>query len=118
MRYFNISCCNSVFVISDLSVNLANYFFFFFFLGKPAFIFAYALADIVEFFLLLLVPAFFLLLIFLYKLIFPPSSLLVYVGSDIRAKSKEDAVRILGIISGGEVTEDSEVLSCEEKTLH
>jgi hypothetical protein len=43
---------------------------------------------------------------------------LVYVGSDIRAKSQEDAVRILGIISGGEVTEDSEVLSCEEKTLH
>ena len=34
---------------------------------------------------------------------------LVYVGSDIRAKSQEDAVRILGIISGGEVTEDSEV---------
>jgi hypothetical protein len=31
---------------------------------------------------------------------------------------QEDAVRILGIISGGEVTEDSEVLSCEEKTLH
>ena len=43
---------------------------------------------------------------------------LVYVGSDIRAKSQEDAVRILGISSGGEVTEDSEVLSCEEKTLH
>jgi hypothetical protein len=43
---------------------------------------------------------------------------LVYVGSDIRAKSQEDAVRILGIISGGEVTEDSEILSCEEKTLH
>jgi hypothetical protein len=43
---------------------------------------------------------------------------LVYVGSDIRAKSQEDAVRILGIISGGEVTEDAEVLSCEEKTLH
>jgi len=43
---------------------------------------------------------------------------LVYVGSDIRAKSQEDAVRILGIIAAGEVTEDSEVLSCEEKTLH
>jgi cytochrome c-type biogenesis protein CcmE len=43
---------------------------------------------------------------------------LVYVGSEIRAKSQEDAIRILGIISNGEVTEDSEVLSCEEKTLH
>jgi len=43
---------------------------------------------------------------------------LVYVGSEIRAKSQEEAIKILGIISGGEVTEDSEVLSCEEKTLH
>jgi|TARA_R110000744_G_scaffold269782_3_gene383110 hypothetical protein len=43
---------------------------------------------------------------------------LVYVGSEIRAKSQEDAIRILGIISNGEVTENSEVLSCEEKTLH
>tara|TARA_R100001163_G_C5041122_1_gene179240 strand:- start:968 stop:1141 length:174 start_codon:yes stop_codon:yes gene_type:complete len=43
---------------------------------------------------------------------------LVYVGSDIRAKNKEEAIKILGIISGGEVTEDSEILSCEEKVLH
>ena len=43
---------------------------------------------------------------------------LVYVGSEIRAKSQEEAIKILGIISGGEVTEDSEILSCEEKTLH
>ena len=43
---------------------------------------------------------------------------LVYVGSEIRAKSQEEAIKILGIISGGEVTENSEVLSCEEKTLH
>lgn len=43
---------------------------------------------------------------------------LVYVGSDIRAKNQEEAIKILGIISGGEVTEDSEILSCEEKVLH
>ena len=43
---------------------------------------------------------------------------LVYVGSEIRAKSQEAAIRILGIISNGEVTDDSEILSCEEKTLH
>ena len=43
---------------------------------------------------------------------------LVYVGSDIRAKSQEEAIKILGVISGGEVTEDSEILSCEERTLH
>jgi|TARA_R100001463_G_scaffold114729_1_gene169925 hypothetical protein len=43
---------------------------------------------------------------------------LVYVGSDIRAKSQEEAIKILGVISGGEVTEDAEILSCEERTLH
>jgi len=45
----------------------------FFFLGKPAFIFLYALSDIVDLLLGLLVPAFFLLFIFLYKDILTPS---------------------------------------------
>ena len=43
---------------------------------------------------------------------------LVYVGSEIRAKSQEEAIKILGVISGGEVTEGAEILSCEERTLH
>ena len=47
-----------------------DYVFFFF--GKPAFIFLYALADIVDFDFDLEVPAFFLAFMFLYKLIFSP----------------------------------------------
>jgi hypothetical protein len=50
--------------------NLSHYFFF---LGKPFFILAYALADIVDFFFGRDVPAFLLLLIFAYKLIIPPT---------------------------------------------
>lgn len=43
---------------------------------------------------------------------------LVYVGSDIRAKDKKAAIQILNLMSGGIITEDSEILKCEEKTLH
>ena len=43
-----------------------------FFFGKPAFIFLYDLADIVDFDLGLEVPAFFLAFMFLYKLMLSP----------------------------------------------
>ena len=43
---------------------------------------------------------------------------MVYVGNDIRAKDKEAALKILTLMSGGIINEDSEILSCEEKTLH
>jgi len=43
---------------------------------------------------------------------------LVYVGSDIRAKNKKAAIEILNLMSGGVITEESEILKCEEKTIH
>tara|TARA_B110000003_G_scaffold137494_1_gene139207 strand:- start:82 stop:255 length:174 start_codon:yes stop_codon:yes gene_type:complete len=43
---------------------------------------------------------------------------MVYVGNDIRAKDKEAALKILTLMSGGIINEDSEILSCEEKTVH
>ena len=43
---------------------------------------------------------------------------MVYVGNDIRAKDKETAMKILTLMSGGIINEDSEILSCEEKTVH
>ena len=43
---------------------------------------------------------------------------MVYVGNDIRAKDKETALKILTLMSGGIINEDSEILSCEEKTVH
>jgi len=43
---------------------------------------------------------------------------LVYEGKDIRAKDQNHALQILGLISGGEVTEHSEVLFIEENIIH
>ena len=43
---------------------------------------------------------------------------MVYVGNDIRAKDKETALKILTLMSGGIINEDSEIISCEEKTIH
>tara|TARA_R110001599_G_scaffold294008_2_gene497868 strand:- start:152 stop:325 length:174 start_codon:yes stop_codon:yes gene_type:complete len=43
---------------------------------------------------------------------------MVYVGSDIRARNKKAAIEILSLMSGGIITEDSEILKCEEKTIH
>ncbi len=43
---------------------------------------------------------------------------MVYVGNDIRAKDKETAMKILTLMSGGIINEDSEIISCEEKTIH
>ena len=43
---------------------------------------------------------------------------MVYEGKDIRAKDQNHALQILGLISNGEVTEDSEVLFIEENIIH
>lgn len=43
---------------------------------------------------------------------------MVYVGSDIRARNKKAAIEILSLMSGGIITEESEILKCEEKTIH
>tara|TARA_R100000458_G_scaffold24137_1_gene21709 strand:- start:253 stop:429 length:177 start_codon:yes stop_codon:yes gene_type:complete len=43
---------------------------------------------------------------------------MVYVGNDIRAKDKEHALKILTLMSGGIINEDSEILSFKEKTIH
>lgn len=43
---------------------------------------------------------------------------MVYVGNDIRAKDKETALKILTLMSGGIINEDSEIIKFEEKTLH
>ena len=43
---------------------------------------------------------------------------LIYVGNEIIAKSKEHALQIMILMSGGEITEDSEIISFEERTFH
>src|SRR6056300_820396 len=60
-------------IILKCCFNRIVHVFFFFFLGKPAFILAYALGEIVLLLLGLEVPARFLLLIFLYNDIFTPN---------------------------------------------
>ena len=43
---------------------------------------------------------------------------MVYVGTDIKAKDKQQAIKLMEIMSGGLISEDSEVLSCEAKSVH
>jgi hypothetical protein len=43
---------------------------------------------------------------------------MVYVGKEIRAKNKTHALQIMSIMSGGEVTTDSEIIYYEERTVH
>jgi hypothetical protein len=43
---------------------------------------------------------------------------MVYVGKEIKAKTKDDALRIMSLMSGGEVNSDSEIIFIEEKELH
>jgi hypothetical protein len=43
---------------------------------------------------------------------------MVYVGKDIKARTKDDALRIMSLMSGGEVNSDSEIIFIEEKELH
>jgi hypothetical protein len=43
---------------------------------------------------------------------------LVYVGKEIRAKDRNHAMQIMSVMSGGEVTEDSEIIYYEERMVH
>jgi len=43
---------------------------------------------------------------------------MVYVGKEIRAKDKEAALKIMSIMSGGEVTTNSEIIHLEERIVH
>ena len=43
---------------------------------------------------------------------------MVYVGKEIRAKDKEAALKIMSIMSGGEVTTESEIIHLEERMVH
>ena len=43
---------------------------------------------------------------------------MVYVGKEIRAKDKEAALKIMSIMSGGEVTTQSEIIHLEERMVH
>ena len=43
---------------------------------------------------------------------------MVYVGKEIRAKDKESALKIMSIMSGGEVTTNSEIIHLEERMVH
>jgi len=43
---------------------------------------------------------------------------IVYVGKEIKAKTKDVALRIISLMSGGEVNANSEIIFIEEKELH
>tara|TARA_R100000329_G_scaffold102130_1_gene84126 strand:+ start:824 stop:997 length:174 start_codon:yes stop_codon:yes gene_type:complete len=43
---------------------------------------------------------------------------MVYVGKDIKAKNKDQAIKIMTIMSGGLITDESEVIHCEVKQVH
>ena len=43
---------------------------------------------------------------------------MVYVGKEIMATDRDHALKIMGIMSGGEVTKDSEIIFFEERAIH
>ncbi len=43
---------------------------------------------------------------------------MVYVGKEIRAKDKEAALKIMSVMSGGEVTTQSEIIHLQERMVH
>lgn len=43
---------------------------------------------------------------------------MVYVGKEIRAKDKKHALKIMALMSGGEVTQDAEIIYYEERAVH
>ena len=43
---------------------------------------------------------------------------LVYFGKEIKAKDKDHALQIMMLMSGGEITENSEIIFCEEKVVN
>ena len=43
---------------------------------------------------------------------------MVYIGNEVFAKSKQQAFEMMILMFGGEINEDSEIILCEEKTMH
>jgi hypothetical protein len=43
---------------------------------------------------------------------------IVYVGKEIRAKDRNHAMQIMSVMSGGQVTQDSEIIYYEERMVH
>ena len=43
---------------------------------------------------------------------------MVYVGKEIRAKDRAGALKIMSLMSGGEVTQDAEIIYFEERSIH
>ncbi len=43
---------------------------------------------------------------------------MVYVGKEIRAKDRKHALKIMALMSGGEVTQDAEIIYFEERAVH
>ncbi len=43
---------------------------------------------------------------------------MVYVGKEVFAKDEQQAFEMMILMFGGEIDEDSEVILCEEKTMH
>jgi len=42
----------------------------------------------------------------------------VYVGKEIRAKDRNHAMQNMSVMSGGQVTQDSEIIYYEERMVH
>ena len=43
---------------------------------------------------------------------------MVYVGKEVFAKDENQAFELMILMFGGEINEDSEIILCEEKTVH
>ena len=43
---------------------------------------------------------------------------MVYIGKEVFAKSKQQAFEMMILMFGGEINKDSEIILCEEKTVH
>ena len=43
---------------------------------------------------------------------------MVFIGKEVFAKSERQAFEMMILMFGGEINEDSEVILCEERTVH
>jgi hypothetical protein len=43
---------------------------------------------------------------------------MVFIGKEVFAKSEQQAFEMMILMFGGEINKDSEVILCEEKTVH
>ena len=43
---------------------------------------------------------------------------MVFIGKEVLAKNERQAFEMMILMFGGEINEDSEVILCEEKTVH